>query len=137
MPCHSLNNVQQVLKPKYISDILRTNEDPSQIIQFSLNRISTVGPKCGGPVGIGYVRPDQFLDHLTVIIKDIIIFSLPKTYNFARSLIIRQSTKALVWFNSQSQKMCIVCCFTIFISYFKCENLEEFSKMPAYHRNKT
>ena len=28
-----------------------------------------VRPKCGGgPVGWGYLRPDQFLDHLTVII---------------------------------------------------------------------
>ena len=25
---------------------------------------------CGGPVGIGYLRPDQFLDHLTVIINE-------------------------------------------------------------------
>ena len=38
-----------------------------------MKRISSVGPKCGsggvqwGPVGIGYVRPDQFQDHLTVI----------------------------------------------------------------------
>ena len=29
-------------------------------------RISTVGPKCGPGWG-GYLRPDQFLDHLTVI----------------------------------------------------------------------
>ena len=29
-------------------------------------RISTVGPKRGGP-GWGYLRPDQFLDHLMVI----------------------------------------------------------------------
>ena len=36
-----------------------------------MKRILTVGPKSGwwsGGVGIGYLRPDQFLDHLTVII---------------------------------------------------------------------
>ena len=32
-----------------------------------MKRISTVGPKSGG--GDGYLRPDQFLDHLTVIKK--------------------------------------------------------------------
>ena len=33
-----------------------------------MKRISTLKPKSRGPVGIGYVRPVQFLDHLTVII---------------------------------------------------------------------
>ena len=43
---------------------------------FSLKRISTVGPKCGGGGGvIGYLRPDQFLDHLTVI-KIVILIDL-------------------------------------------------------------
>ena len=42
------------------------------MIQFSLKRNLTFGLKCGGPVRwdqdwIGYLRPDQFLDHLTVI----------------------------------------------------------------------
>ena len=32
-----------------------------------MKRISTVGPKSCGGVRIGYVRPVQFLDHLTVI----------------------------------------------------------------------
>ena len=42
------------------------------MILFSLKRISTDRPKSRwGPVGIGYVRPDQFLDHLTVIINRI------------------------------------------------------------------
>ena len=37
-------------------------------IQFSLKRISTVGPKTWAVIGMGgYLRPDQFLDHLTVI----------------------------------------------------------------------
>ena len=33
-----------------------------------------MGPKSrwGGPVGIGYVRPVQFLDHLTVIIRSLV-----------------------------------------------------------------
>ena len=38
------------------------------MIWFSLKRISTVGPRSRpGGVGSGYLRPDQFLDHLTVI----------------------------------------------------------------------
>ena len=37
--------------------ILRTTEDPSQMIQFSLKRISTIGPKCGGPVRLSQTRP--------------------------------------------------------------------------------
>ena len=36
------------------------------MISFSLKRISSVGPKSCG-VRSGYLRPDQFLDHLTVI----------------------------------------------------------------------
>ena len=34
-----------------------------------MKRTLTVGPKCVGPVRgwIGYLRPDQILDHLTVI----------------------------------------------------------------------
>ena len=40
-----------------------------------------MGPKVGGvvgwgPVGIGYVRPVQFLDHLTVITKPFKILTL-------------------------------------------------------------
>ena len=41
------------------------------MIEFSLKRISTIEPKSGwsGPVRSGgYLRPDQFLFHLTVII---------------------------------------------------------------------
>ena len=30
--------------------------------------------KVGGVVGIGYLRPDQFLDHLTVIITGVEVF---------------------------------------------------------------
>ena len=37
-----------------------------------MKRISTVGPKSCGD-WIGYVRPDQFLDHLTVIINDLML----------------------------------------------------------------
>ena len=39
-----------------------------------MKRISTVGPKGAvrwGGVGIGYVRPDLFLDQLTVIKTDL------------------------------------------------------------------
>ena len=32
-----------------------------------MKRISTVKPKSSDPVQWGYLRPDQFLDHLTVI----------------------------------------------------------------------
>ena len=36
-----------------------------------------VGPKCGGgPVGWGYLRPDQFLDHLTVIKTAVLVLPL-------------------------------------------------------------
>ena len=37
-----------------------------------MKRISTVKPKSCGGVGLGYLRPDQFLDHLTVIIIELI-----------------------------------------------------------------
>ena len=46
------------------------------MIRFSLKRISTVGPKSGwGGPGIGYVRPVQFLDHLTVIKSIELVYS--------------------------------------------------------------
>ena len=77
-------NIGKHLKSSDI--ILRTTEDPSQMIQFSLKRISTVGPKCGGgPVGWGYLRPDQFLDHLTVI----------TTFNSSQIFEIHPSTSML------------------------------------------
>ena len=48
-------NIGKHLKSSDI--ILRTTEDPSQIIKFSLKRISTVGPKSlsGGGVGSGWL----------------------------------------------------------------------------------
>ena len=39
-----------------------------------MKRISTVGPKCGEGGAIGYLRPDQFPDHLTVIKIDLFCF---------------------------------------------------------------
>ena len=59
-------NIGKHLKSSDI--ILRTTEDPSQMIQFSLKRISTVRPKSWWSGGVdGYLRPEKFLDHGMVI----------------------------------------------------------------------
>ena len=54
-----------------------------------MKRISTVGPKSGsvqsGPVD-GYLRPDQFLDHLTVIITIICYFKMITALDVSQSI---------------------------------------------------
>ena len=68
--------------------ILKTTEYPSQIIKFSLMKISTLTPKCGIGVGgwvDGYLRPDRFLDHLTVIKRKCFVLIMRKNatnFNF-------------------------------------------------------
>ena len=48
-----------------------------------------------GPVGIGYVRPDQFLDHLTVIkIKTLLTFQRVPTYRVWEPVDLDSSAKS-------------------------------------------
>ena len=68
--------------------------------QFSLKRISSVGPKSCGVRSGCYLRPDQFLDHLTVIINVLCKIKISQTpvslyYSMQEDLSIPTSESAL------------------------------------------
>ena len=72
------------------------------MIQFSLKRISTVGPKSGSGGVDGYLRPDQFLDHLTVIITQSLTIFMHHVRNKA-SIVIGTAPKKKKIFLSQTK----------------------------------